>query len=497
MLESRLGDADVLDAGWADVWKAAKQENLSSLRWRTVCLRDLLAAGGRDPHSATTWAMFFTGDTRQVPHTDAALQALREALTAAPATGRCVVWASYDHAMLTSMVTSAGPVTFYDARWAVPNAAREDGHQFAHRDELRTLVTGLHRGTWDDQADADERVILARVDLGERGPHGAIENAERVVQTMTQIAAYQWGGSRWRRSGMATLLIDGRARQSVHRSTDPSDYTAGELRHRTAEGLAEHADHLAVALTAGTLRADLIDAVRLLQEAAELEQDARYVTQREQANGRIVVILEDAAVEHLAAFGGLTADELDAYLLPGWAHAVWTRKMEHAIDLCLFPDPLPLSAPELDFPESELMRRRRGTTESLTLAAAHERAILAAVSDQTIRKHGQQWFRTLIDAAAYQRVHRDLAAAGDILANRASRVRNSLVHGNPADERVVATVRGVSRYRAYTALDIALRAVADGRVTLDELDRRRALADTRTSALARGVSLVEQWATGQ
>jgi hypothetical protein len=160
--------------------------------------------------------------------------------------------------------------------------------------------------------------------------------------------------------------------------------------------------------------------------------------------------------------------------------------MEETIDLCLHRDPPPFPKPDFDFPEDELMRRHRGTTESLTLAAAHERAIIAAVSDQTVRKYGQRWFKTLADADAYQRVHRDLGAAGDILADRASRVRNSLVHGNPADERVIATVRGISRYRAYEALDIALRAVADGRAMLDELIRVRSLAEARISALSRG-----------
>ncbi|WP_456819291.1 hypothetical protein [Cellulomonas sp. URHB0016] len=85
--------------------------------------------------------------------------------------------------------------------------------------------------------------------------------------------------------------------------------------------------------------------------------------------------------------------------------------------------------------------------------------------------------------------------AGATLAHRASRVRNSLVHGNPADERVIATVRDISRYRAYQALDIALQAVADGVEMVDELDRRRMLAVIRNAELSRGVSLADGWAT--
>lgn len=494
-LERRLADVDVLDAGWVDVWKAAKQENLSSLQWRTLCLRDLLAATGRDPRTALTWATLLTGDDKQVPHTDAALSALRDALTATPATGRCVVWLSYDHASLMSTIINAGPVTLYDARWAIPNAAKDNGQPFVHRDELRTLVGGVGLNTWSDETEADERRVIVRVDFGERGPRGAIDDAERVVQTMTQIAAYQWGGSSWRRSGLGTLFIDGRPRQSVNRWPEPFEYTVGQLRARTAEGLAEHAGHLAVALTAGTLRADLIDAVWLLQKAAELDRGARGLDDGEPASGRIDVILEDAAVEHLAAFGGMTADELDGYLLEGWAHAVWTHEMERAIDLCLYPDPPPYPSPKVEFPGNELLNRRRGTTESLALAAKHREAILAAATDRTVRKYGERWLRTLTDVDAYQRMHRDLTAAGAILTKRASRVRNSLVHGNPADERVIATVREISRYRAYKALDVALQAVADGAAMLDELNRRRMLVVTRNASLSQGVSLADQWAT--
>jgi hypothetical protein len=123
----------------------------------------------------------------------------------------------------------------------------------------------------------------------------------------------------------------------------------------------------------------------------------------EPTNGRIIVILEDAAVEHIAAFARLTGDELDNYLLAGWAHSVWTGKVEHAVNLCLYPDPPPLEAPDVDFPVEELEHRRPVTTESLALVAKHAPAILATVSDETIRKHGKRWFESLTDAAAYQR----------------------------------------------------------------------------------------------
>ena len=207
-----------------------------------------------------------------------------------------MVWLTYDRALLMSMVADLGRVTFYDARWAMPNATKDQGHEFVHRDELRALVTRPGQGTWSAHTGADERRVIARVDLGERGPRGAIEEAERVVQTLTQIAAYQWAGSRWLRSGPGALFLDGQPIQSVYRRTEPFEYTVGERRRRTAEGLAEHANGLAVALTDGTLRADLIDAVRLLQEAAELDRGPAGLDDGEPTNGRIIVILEDAAV---------------------------------------------------------------------------------------------------------------------------------------------------------------------------------------------------------
>lgn len=500
-LRERLRRPSALEAAWRDVWKAAQKEDLELLEWRMSSLLDLLDLVGKDHRWAFTealQALHATADGLSEEAWSLPLAAAGRALSVVPPESHCVVWLSYRNAsLLTSFVNQLGPVALYVARWAVPNADKEDGQAFPHRDELRALLTGNFGGAWrqlhDPDADSREWIVLARVDLGVRTPHGALEAAEQVVQTMVEVAAYQWDGSPWVPIGPASLWTDGRLSMSSFGRREPGEYTVAAGRQQTAEGLSEHGEHVATALASRSLRRDLVDAVRLLHEAAQLDQATSMSrsTRRSSPSGRIAVVLEDSAVEHLASFAGISGDELDAYVLKDWAHSTLSRHVHRALDMCVY---MP-STPREGTPQSELrqqlLRSRLGSPESLILAGARMEELIALCDEPTIARYARRWLETLVDPQAYLDRYEALVATGDRLARRTERVRNSVAHGNPADDGVVGSVRALSRYRAYVSLDIALASATQTVPMINELERLRGLVETRLSALKGGTSLVD------
>jgi hypothetical protein len=502
-LRESLRQPAALEAAWRDVWKAAQKEDLELLEWRMSCLLDLLDLAGKDDRWAFSESLLALHATVEGDRTSAPwkgrLDAAGRALSHVPSSAHCVVWLSYQNASLASLTGQrCGPVDLYEARWVVPNADKEDGHAFPYRDELRTLLAGRHGESWRDLGDSDgdrgNRVVLARVDLGVRASYGALEAADRVVQTMVELAAYRWGGSAWVPFGPAALWTDGTLRTTSFARSGPSDYTVASRRYQTAKGLSEHGEQVAVALTTGALRPDLVDAVRLLHEAAQL--DEAVSTSRSTRSGvpasRIAVVLEDSAVEHLASVAGMTCDDLDSYILEGWAHSALSGRVRRALHLCVHSSATPHDGASESDLRQQLRRSTLGSPESFILAGTRMEEVIAMCDEPTITTYARRWLETLLDPRAYLARYEALVAAGDRLARRTMRVRNSVAHGNPADDGVVESVRALSRYRAHVALDVALASVTRGVPMVDELDRMRGAGNARLSALRSGTSWIDE-----
>jgi hypothetical protein len=506
-LRSELSRPAVVEAAWRDAWKAAKQEEFELLRWRMLCLTELLELRGRDPRLAAVdvaqalhgWRLDKADNETPDERTLAErLDAAGEALSTATSDSPCVVWLVYDNATLQSNGHEVGSLTFYEADWAVPNAAMENGQQFAHREELRELLTSWQGNAWNELSDRGSTtrnwIVLARVDLGTRSPYGAIEAADQVVQTMVQVAAVQWGGSPWTRVGPAGLLVDGRGPQTIFDRFEATSYAVAERRVRTARGLAERGSVLADALTGGSMRPDLVDAVRLLHEAAELDwatEGSRSA--RTAVSNRTAVVLEDGAVEHLASVAGMKSKELDSYVLGSSAHDVWESQVRRVVEMCLRAVSRSPGKTRSQVLRSQLGELNSTAGVSLALVGDHVEDLIEMYEPGIWRNHARQWLDTLGSPEKYLAAHQTLTVSGAKLARRAERVRNSLVHGNPADQGVVTSIRPISRYRAYTCLDIALESVSRGVPMSTELERRRKLGLDRMRALKDGLSLVEYW----
>lgn len=499
-LRESLRRPSALEAAWRDVWMAAQEEDLELLEWRMSTLIDLLGLVGRDHR----WAFAEALQALHAPaneNTDSGwnspLEAAGRALSVVPPESHCVVWLSYQNASLTSSTVQLGPVELYAAHWAIPNADKEAGHTFPHREELRALLNGRFRESWhalyDPRAKPRKWGVLARVDLGVRTPHGALDAAEKVVQTMVELAAYQWDGSPWTPIGPAALWANGQLRANDFGRRAPADYTVAASRHQTAEGLSEYGEHVATALASRTLRQDLVDAVRLLHEAAQLDRAATMTrsTRHSSPDERIAVVLEDSAVEHLASFAGISGDDLDSYILEGWAHSVLSRNVHRAIDKCVDLPTRPREGTSTSELRQQLLRSGPGSPESLTLAGARVEELIAMCDEPTSAKYARCWLGTLVDPQQYLARYEALVATGTRLATRTERVRNSVAHGNPADDGVVRSVRALSRYRAYVSLDVALTSATRSVSMLDELERLHGVVEARLSALRGGTSLVD------
>jgi len=97
------------------------------------------------------------------------------------------------------------------------------------------------------------------------------------------------------------------------------------------------------------------------------------------------------------------------------------------------------------------------------------------------------------NAAHYLRIARSYEAEHTIALDRLRRVRNAVVHGNPATPAVVRSVSDVAIRRSNHALSLALEAFNQG-ISLDELlAAARAERDVLRSQLNGGKTWLELW----
>ncbi|WP_188270690.1 MULTISPECIES: hypothetical protein [unclassified Streptomyces] len=76
------------------------------------------------------------------------------------------------------------------------------------------------------------------------------------------------------------------------------------------------------------------------------------------------------------------------------------------------------------------------------------------------------------DHAGYRTLLERYAAQGIVLEGRRSRVRNALVHGDPAGFMIVESVRGYAEFLSGGALSIALESCIEGEAPAAALARR-------------------------
>lgn len=463
-----LESDDAAGASWQDLVAAAQDDSLEGRDYRPIAelLFEQIRTRGHDVDSTTRelvsiMAYGRSADDISMGEKDTPLTerlSNAKALLETPADDEpIVVWLGYKghvHRQLES-----GRVSFYDALWAVPNA--EPGRaEFALKGELWEIVQhGLAFGAAKLENEESDVETIVRVDLGVTIPARAVERATAVVDTILSIAVHRSGGTRPRFAEYHTLrsgLLARSGNYAVYTETVFSEDTYGA--GLTANAIEKHAPRIADALAREELPRFLGAAIEA-QAAAE-HPFSRDMALREpsQADINSVIPLADRVVQHVAAHAGMRTEDLFDMLGKRWAHARWRTDLQRAANMCMLRGGGPHGL--LDDLESEWMMEQPAQPRILFLA---ERA--ADFLSVCRLEHERAWiarmFASISDRAVYGRLIVAYEAEMKVLGARRRRVRNALVHGNPASFAVVESVRDYAEFVSRTALYLALESFVD------------------------------------
>lgn len=411
------------------------------------------------------------------------VQLCSELLCAAPMTGRCIGWIAYAGA-INRPVAAVGPVTFLEARWAIPNALDDRGQIFTGRDELRTpfALTEADQAELDlEDPDRREWAILARVDLGNCPVAGALTRARQLVGAVIDVSATR-GGLPWRPLGWEMLVVDGVP--SAHSSYAPPDTVARWGNPMASDRMADDIERVGPAIAASLTRTDL---------PASLAEGVRSIHEANGADPRSRVVLLDRVIEMVAAFAGHDdGKSLTAAISVHWAEARWRSEVRHAIGSAL--SVWRAKDPDRSTELSRLIRTSDGTgryTLNFVEAAVHadELEELAGDSDRAVVRA----LRSLNDPTIELDLVEHFTEEAEVLRKRSRRVRNALTHANPISDRAIASANGFQSYIAGFALWEAVEAFThDTRIddALADAESRRRAALARLSG---GTSWGAQW----
>lgn len=231
------------------------------------------------------------------------LEVANDILIAAPV-GCVTVWVAYYRALVSRMREVAGPMTFFQADWALPNAFDGGPNAFPESAELREIREVV---TWLDDLHVEagkpeNRLALVRVDLGKRQVAGAVEEAQRRIDAILGVAI-EAGGVSWQSAGAVAVLLDGRVHSSslgLHlHDVAGSDDSYGMS--ATSDLLSNCLNQLNAALTAGPMPEQLVEALASLREARMTDhRDVTFYGARP-VTPRVATALEDHAMELIAS----------------------------------------------------------------------------------------------------------------------------------------------------------------------------------------------------
>jgi hypothetical protein len=396
-----------------------------------------------------------------------------------------VVWLGYQGRVFSQL--SAGRVTFMDAHWAVPNAPPE-GQAFEHRAELWKLRQ--HGNLFevatrvDEESDVD---FLVRVDLGETTAAGADTRAANIVNTILNVSIHNAGGIR-PHLAQHGVLRSGQAGSSSFRVSRreagfPNDHYGARI---TADAIEEHGPRIAEALAREELP-------RFLAAALEVQATADHPFSRDmalrkpsEADISSVIPLADRVVQHIAAHAAL--DPRIAFELLGerWPHARWLTDIQRSVHMCL------LGGGRRQELSTELTREwysRNPKQPWILFVADRADDLLSLCRIESERAWIERMFRSISDHATYATLVDAYAAERQVLEARRRRVRNALVHGNPASFAVVESVREHAEFLSGTALQLGLESYVEGVAPAIALAQRTA----EYEAMRTGTDAASHW----
>ena len=478
-LLTALNTDDAVCASWGDLAAAAQDRALAGREYRPIAelLFEQLHLRGRHAEGVfrdLVSIVAFGRDPGDIPMGEKDT-ALGERLVQArahvgmPADEEpTVVWFGYKGRIHQHL--EAGSVAFYDALWAVPNA--EPGRfDFAHKEELWEIVQHGHTFRVAKLADEESDVdTIVRVDLGTTTASGAVERAIAIVDVILSVSIHRAGGIRPQLAQYEVLRSGQRASGGHHAAWAetgfPNDtYGAGI----TSEAIEQHGPRIAEALAREELP-------RFLAAAIEVQTTADHPFSRDmalrkpsEADISSVIPLSDRVVQHVAAHAATDPNDVFELLGERWAYARWLTDLQRAAGMCL------LGGGNRSELLTELTREwlserpkqpyvlfiaDRGDDFLSLCRLEHERAWIARM------------FASISDPAEYRTLIEEYTAEGVVLDARRRRVRNALVHGNPASFAIVQSVREYAEFVSGTALNLALESFFDGTAPAAALTER-------------------------
>lgn len=419
------------------------------------------------------------------------LEMAKDILIAAPV-GRVTVWVAYYRALVSRMREVAGPMTFFQADWALPNAFDGGPNDFPESAELREIRKDVR---WLDTLHVEagkpeNRLSLVRVDLGKRQVAGAVEEAQRRIDAILSVAV-EAGGVSWQSAGAVAVLLDGRARSSslglnLHDAAASADsYGMGA----TSDLLSNILDQLDAALTKGPMPEQLVEALASLREARMT--DHRDVTSygARPVTPRVATALEDHAMELIASTlqvhpkrlaemlqrrealdqadrqvaGQLTAPFIDA----------WSREHhEGRVDL-----------------EKKIFDYSRGRRlVSVARTVALQAEIRALPMSDLERADFDDVVAICTDPDRERQLLDEMWSETSLLRARHRRVRNAVNHGLPLATITLNSIRNYAGETSTTALHIALAWFKNGDTGETLLQREENAWTERMDRINHGLS---------
>ncbi|MFF9214284.1 MULTISPECIES: hypothetical protein [unclassified Streptomyces] len=475
-----LDTDEAVRASWDDLVATAQDRTLQGREYRPIAelLFDQLRRRGLDAERTFRDLVSLTAygrDPHVLPRGQKALAlteriARARAHASAPAeTEPVVVWLGYLGREAFPHL-SAGRMSFMNAHWAVPNA--EPGRQdFEHKEELWKLVKdeGLFRVAElvDEDSDVD---VLVRVDLGATTAAGAVNRAVRLVDTILSVAIHNSGGTR-PHLVQHGLLRSGQVGSSSFLSSGretgfPDDHYGADI---TARAIEKHGPRIAMALADGELPRFLAAALEVQTTADRPFSRDMALRKPSEADINSVIPLADRVVQHIAAHAALTPGVLFDLLGERWPHARWLGDVQRAVDMCL------LGGGRREELRSELMREWLSKNPSrpwLLFVADRCGDLFSLCRVESERAWIKRMFTSVSNHAEYRSLIEYYTAEGAVLEARRHRVRNALVHGNPASFAVIESVREYARFLSRCALGLALESYIEGTLPATALAKR-------------------------
>ena len=240
----------------------------------------------------------------------------------------------------------------------------------------------------------------------------------------------------------------------------------------TADAIEEYGPRIAEALAREELP-------RFLAAALEVQTTADHPFSRDmalrkpsEADISSVIPLADRVVQHIVAHAAMDPSTALDLLGERWPHARWLTDIQRS--RAYVPARWRMATGAL---LTELTREwfsRNPKQPWILFVADRADDLMSLCRIESERAWIERMFRSISDHATYAALVDAYTAERQVLEARRRRVRNALVHGNPASFAVVESVREYAEFLSGTALQLGLESYVEGMAPATALAQRTA-----------------------